>query len=270
MYCILSFYATWVVWKNRDSRLSMLLAEIAAWTQIFVPIFLPWKPVRFFFGLQMFTSSMSLHGRICGNVQTRKLTASCDNLTGLLSESENSDSFSSNLIRTYFYNLAPRLERSRKGVTPPTYKRILYFLYICLSADLSIWAMQEAIPHFVSHGSQHTLKAFIAGVWVLFSMDIAYNNGIIFLDLEGSPLPYEMRHRHPLLSTSLAEFWGCRWNPVIGKLLQEAFYKPIRRLDLSRIAAMLGCFTGSAILVTNITFSFFLYEFNFVIFIFQP
>jgi hypothetical protein len=32
------------------------------------------------------------------------------------------------------------------------------------------------------------------------------------------------------LSTSLTEFWGVRWNPIIGKLLQEAFYKPFRRI----------------------------------------
>lgn len=33
-----------------------------------------------------------------------------------------------------------------------------------------------------------------------------------------------------------------------GKLLQEAFYKPVRRLGLSRVVAMLCCFTGSAVL----------------------
>ena len=172
------------------------------------------------------------------------------------------------------------------------------------------------------------MKAFVAGVWVLFCMDIAYNSGIVWLGInilikptrsnslkqyeclhpqvqigsnllprnchnltriffhmcnltlkchnqfhpdfnsigfEGSPLPYDLQHRHPLLSTvtrkchnstrkchnliqfqffsqSLSEFWGSRWNPVIGKLLQEAFYKPARRLDMSRTTAMLCCF----------------------------
>ena len=57
-----------------------------------------------------------------------------------------------------------------------------------------------------------------------------------------------MRHRHPLLSTSLTEFWGSRWNPIIGKLLQEAFYKPVRRMGMPRVIAMIICFIGSATL----------------------
>ena len=97
----------------------------------------------------------------------------------------------------------------------------------------------------LTHSLTHSTLSYLS-----FTNPTAYNNGIMFLDLEGSPLPYEMRHRHPLLSTSLAEFWGSRWNPIIGKLLQEAFYKPVRRLDFSRVTAMLACFSGSAILVS--------------------
>jgi hypothetical protein len=114
--------------------------------------------------------------------------------------------------------------------------------------DFSIWILREIIPFHVSLGNQYIFTALVAGMWVLFSMEYNYNNGIIFLDFDGAPLPYNMRHRHPLLSTSLAEFWGIRWNPVIGKLLQDAFYKPLRRLGTPRALCIMTCFLGSSIL----------------------
>lgn len=285
LYCILSFSSTYIICYHKNAKQVLFLAEMMTWLSSLLPMCLPWKPVRFFCGLQAFTSSMSLHGRICENIQQARNSISCDNLQALLTQEIKLDSDDKllfpHLLRTYFYNLQPKLA-SKKAKRIPSLGRMLYFLYICLFADLSIWsfilscflsllccflslffalslpissiylssfrAMQEGIPMLISVKSQYTMKAFVAGVWVLYTMDITYNCGIMFLDLEGSPLPYDLRHRHPLLSTSLAEFWGSRWNPIIGKLLQESFYKPVRRLDLSRGTAMLCCFTGSAVL----------------------
>ena len=182
MYFVLSFFSTWLIWKHKNSKFAMLLAEISAWLQILVPIFLPWKAVRFFWGLQIFTSSMSLHGRICGYVQNKKLTASCDNLNSLLIENDSSDSLHSGLLQTYFYNLPPKLDQIKNN-TPPKLHRILYFMYICLFADLNIWAMQEAIPTYVSPQNQYNIKAFVAGVWVLFSMDIGLVCFVFYLSI---------------------------------------------------------------------------------------
>jgi Membrane bound O-acyl transferase family len=50
------------------------------------------------------------------------------------------------------------------------------------------------------------------------------------------------------MSTSLSEFWGVRWNPIIGKLLQESFYKPLRRFGVPRVWCIILCFAGSAML----------------------
>jgi len=88
----------------------------------------------------------------------------------------------------------------------------------------------------------------VGGLWVLSSMDFAYSYLITLSSILGKPLPYVYRHRHPFVSSSLSEFWGVRWNPLIGKLLQDAFYKPIRRLNGSRATAMVICFFGSAYL----------------------
>jgi hypothetical protein len=58
----------------------------------------------------------------------------------------------------------------------------------------------------------------------------------------------DIRHKNPLMSVSLSEYWGLRWNPVVCKLLQGAFYKPLRRAGASQIACVLACFAGSAAL----------------------
>ena len=157
--------------------------------------------------------------------------------------------FKEHFLRTYFYNLHPKLQKKAERLCFPSIGRILYFLYVCIYYDACLWCMEEYIPVYITNPSNaYIVKAFVAGIWVLHAMDLAYNNAIMFLNFEGSPLAYDMRHRHPLLSTSLTEFWGSRWNPIIGKLLQEAFYKPIRRMGIPRVVAMITCFVGSAVL----------------------
>ena len=53
---------------------------------------------------------------------------------------------------------------------------------------------------------------------------------------------------------NIVEFWGIRWNPIVGKLLQDSFYKPARRIGLSRSICMVICFIGKYILCSrNIT-----------------
>lgn len=60
--------------------------------------------------------------------------------------------------------------------------------------------------------------------------------------LDPSPL-----HRHPILSRSIGEFWGRRWNRVVGAWLFATFYRPIARRGRPRLALVLT-FTSSALL----------------------
>jgi hypothetical protein len=54
-------------------------------------------------------------------------------------------------------------------------------------------------------------------------------------------------HQHPVLSLSLAEFWGRRWNRVVGHWLFTALYRPLA-LRKRPVLAVLAAFVGSAIL----------------------
>lgn len=54
-------------------------------------------------------------------------------------------------------------------------------------------------------------------------------------------------HRRPILSRSIGEFWGRRWNRVVGGWLFATFYRPIATRGLPRLA-IFGAFTGSALL----------------------
>jgi hypothetical protein len=54
-------------------------------------------------------------------------------------------------------------------------------------------------------------------------------------------------HEHPILSLSLAEFWGRRWNRVVGHWLFSTFYRPFA-LAGRAAAGVAAAFLGSALL----------------------
>ena len=54
-------------------------------------------------------------------------------------------------------------------------------------------------------------------------------------------------HDHPVLSRSLAEFWGRRWNRVVGRWLFATFYRPLAARGRRRLGT-LAAFVASALL----------------------
>lgn len=54
-------------------------------------------------------------------------------------------------------------------------------------------------------------------------------------------------HRHPILSCSIGEFWGKRWNRVVGGWLFSTFYRPVAARGRPRLA-IFTAFAGSAAL----------------------
>jgi len=54
---------------------------------------------------------------------------------------------------------------------------------------------------------------------------------------------HEAVQRSPVLSRTLAEFWGVRWNRVVGRLLRRNFFEPLAR----RGAPMLGVLLSFAV-----------------------
>lgn len=54
-------------------------------------------------------------------------------------------------------------------------------------------------------------------------------------------------HRHPILSRSIGEFWGRRWNRVVGGWLFTTLYRPVAARGWPRLA-IFATFAGSALL----------------------
>lgn len=218
-----------VVWaKSEHGLITKVVAELLAVAMALSPALMPFKAVRFGMGLYLFASFLSVHSRILSPGDSAQTSAL------------------QQVYRTFFANLQPRLQSGPCRL--PSLARVTYSVSELLLLDGVLFLLQEVIPKQVSPPNRPIATALVGGVWVLVAMDLFYSNLIILLQLLGLPIPLQLRHRHPLLSTSLSEFWGTRWNPIICRLLQDSFYKPLRHLGLPRLACVIACFAGSAIL----------------------
>jgi hypothetical protein len=54
-------------------------------------------------------------------------------------------------------------------------------------------------------------------------------------------------HQHPILSLSIGEFWGRRWNRIVGSWLFATFYRPLAVRGRS-LLGLSAAFVGSALL----------------------
>ncbi len=70
-------------------------------------------------------------------------------------------------------------------------------------------------------------------------------------------------HDHPILSLSLAEFWGRRWNRVVGHWLFTALYRPVALRGHSALAVA-AAFVGSAIIHLYFTWAAIGFEWSLV------
>lgn len=93
-----------------------------------------------------------------------------------------------------------------------------------------------------------------AGVFVRYGAGIL----VCYFGVEGALRGFEflerwlglrppVLHQHPILSLSLAEFWGRRWNRVVGHWLFTAWYRPLAARGRPMLA-LLAAFVGSALL----------------------
>ena len=240
LFPVLAFLSCWISSKTNKStetflsKFSLIAAEVIAFAIVFCPVAYPWKGTRFLVGIHTFASFMTTHGRIMELISKPHATKAASDATLIERLLE-----SVMIFPVKFFG---------KSTAKISLKRLLYFSVNCACIDLCIYTIKEWIPVNVSLSNQHTASSLIGGIWVLLALDWAYCVAIMFSEVIGKPLFLEIRHRHPLVSTSMSEFWGIRWNPVIGRLLQDCFYKPVRRLGLSRPLCIIACFAGSATL----------------------
>ena len=202
--------------------------ELSAIMIAIVPIFLPFKFLRFVSGLVCFVIFMCLHTRVLSAIPCKS-------------------SYMDMLLGVFSFNIKEYL--STKQSKLPSTATLVRWSCIILLIDTCTFLICEVVPLCITGAENQRLAiALITGYWIYLSLEYHYTQTIIFYDFIGAPIPMNLRHASPFLSMSLSEFWGIRWNPVIGKLLQTSFYKPFRKQGISRILCVLSCFAGSGVL----------------------
>ncbi|KAK4753045.1 hypothetical protein SAY87_021843 [Trapa incisa] len=96
-------------------------------------------------------------------------------------------------------------------------------------------------------------------VWLLYGACIFFGIELVLalyslpgqVVLSGQGIELEPQFNEPLLSTSLEDFWGRRWNLTVSAILREAIYDPIRAASLRWAGRRLGSYV--AVLVTFTT-----------------
>ena len=211
------------------NKISLLIgSELGAMIIAVSAYLLPFKSMRFIYGLVFFVLFMCLHSKILSSIPEG--TTSFIQLCGVFS-----------------FNTRELLLTKRPSL--PSFGTIIRWICLVILTDTIIYLNTEAAPTYISDSSYHIwATALLTGYWIYISMEFHYTQSIIFCDVIGSPLPMNLRHKNPFLSISLSEFWGVRWNPVISKLLQTSFYKPLRRMGVPRVVCVAACFGGSGVL----------------------
>ena len=202
IYIVLGVYATCVV-ENRQHypgspKVALVMAEMASFCLTVLPLCFPFKALRFLFGLVSFIMFMGLHSRLIAPTDQAK------------------DHFGGQLLSTFFGNIRHKL-KIRSKPTLPAFSSVFRWVMVLLLLDFSMYLTGEWIPlHVSSDRGRYYCAALVTGIWVLFAMEFNYQLTAILLELVGFPLPLDMRHKNPMMSISLSEFWGNRWNPVVS------------------------------------------------------
>ena len=92
----------------------LAFAEVTALCMLMVPLCLPWKAVRFLYGLWIFVAFLSIHSRILSILQT----------SGGQDGGKAETGFVTSVLDTFYYNLQTKM--TPKSVHWPTTEKFIY------------------------------------------------------------------------------------------------------------------------------------------------
>jgi hypothetical protein len=235
-----------VVAKSKEEMYYLAGAEVIALGLSGLAWFLPGPPLRLFFGLYFCIYGLTIHSRVCTKL-------SFNDNTSHLAKREATQTFNgrffSEMANILYANIFLRVQKFT-AARLPTMALCARVLAALVVNDIGSYLVFEWMPNEsnVSANNLSIARALVAGVGTIAGMEFIHCLLTVLVGMFGAELPRELQHTHPLLSGSLAEFWGERWNPIAAKLLQDSFYKPLRSLGISRSICKLACFSGSALL----------------------
>ncbi len=121
--------------------------------------------------------------------------------------------------------------------------RVAQVLGFALLFFVALTAVEHVGPP--SRAGQWALR-WLAGAVVVYAM-VDCTAGLVSLGYEAAGLRIPEIHRAPILSTTLAEFWGERWNRSVHGILDQHCFRPLARRRLAR-AGVVAAFVASAAL----------------------
>jgi hypothetical protein len=116
-------------------------------------------------------------------------------------------------------------------------------LLVCGTAALVLSGrLGPAVPPYAAAGWPRWLGATVAAYVMMEGMTWQWT-----AVLPAFGLRHRKYQRHPILSRTLAEFWGVRWSSVIHRWLRSNVYEPLARRRHPR-AGVVAAFAASALL----------------------
>lgn len=113
-----------------------------------------------------------------------------------------------------------------------------------LRTSSAIHADEAPIMAMAQRGATVYLRNVAGCMYGMCCLELLGNLLHLLHLLLGIQLPILMDH--PMLSTSLKEFWGRRWNSVVQRILRNNVYMPLRKkYELSRTLSALATFIAS-------------------------
>lgn len=212
---------------------------------IFIPIILPSKAFRLFLAVLNFLFAM--------NIVTASATV-CEKKNNKTTQQGNMLTFFDHLTLILFLNIRIRVISINNSPVSfpspvcPSLPQATFGFFLLVIGDICNFLSGEWIPVHISQPNRNMAIALVGSMWILCALEFAYWFIATMGLITGWRMGRHMYHSNPLLALSISEFWGVRWNPLLGKELQTTFYKPVRKMGFSRPVAVLACFTGSALL----------------------
>lgn len=153
---------------------------------------------------------------------------------------------------------------------PPSFKRTLGYLMAWPGMDATSFLHGKHEPRpkpgkwclgiirfaagiaLVYLASKHTLTSHpIANAWIgMFGLTLILHFGsfhLIALAWQRAGVPAKPLMQSPATATSLADFWGMRWNTAFNKLVHDLAFRPLAR-QLGVAWAMMGVFAISGVI----------------------
>lgn len=145
----------------------------------------------------------------------------------------------SNLEILFRIAIPAAVPSKRRPPEPPFTQTCRGIVYLCLASSTTHW-----FDTAIDHGG---FRLDVMGIlFVLFTTTGALNLTSASLGFLGFPSPSPFQR--PLLSTSVANFWGSRWNAPVSDSLRIAIYDPLTKAHgWSKAGASMMCFLASGI-----------------------